>query len=49
MVLDKSRSLDKSRDSQRTKTEDIVKKTQKPKVYFISQLSDKSTKTEKPK
>ena len=49
MVLDKSRSLDKLRSSQRTETEDTVKKLNKSRPISLASLSDKSIKIEKPK
>ena len=48
MVLDKSRSLYKSRASQRTETEDTVKPL-KTRSILSANLSDKSTKIEQPK
>ena len=41
--------LDKSRASQRTETEDTVKKLNKSRSISSASLSDKSTKIEQPK
>ena len=49
MSLDKSSSLNKSRASQRTETEDTVKTIKKSRSISTFSLSDKSTNIEQPK
>ena len=47
--MDKSRSLDKSRASKRTETEDTIKTINKSRSISPASFSDKSTNTEQPK
>ena len=49
MAFNKSSSLDKTRSSERTETEDTVKPLNKTGSISSASLSDKSTKIEKPK